>query len=63
MCGLTVNHINEMGGMNENKLLSYKSLMSSATDRIEDFDIDKCIVVEDFEMPVMAESDFIDWTD
>lgn len=63
MCGLTIDHINEMGGMNENKLLSYKSLMSSATDRIEDFDIDKCIVVDDFEMPVMAESDFIDWTD
>ena len=63
MCGLTIDHINEMGGMNENKLLSYKSLMASATDRIKDFDIDKCIVVDDFEMPVMAESDFIDWTD
>lgn len=63
MCGLTIDHINEMGGMNENKLLSYKSLMASATDRIYDFDIDKCVVVDDFEMPVMSESDFIDWTD
>ncbi len=63
MCGLTIDSINVQGGMNENKLLSYKSLMASATDRIEDFDIDRCIVVEDFEMPVMAESDFIDYTD
>ena len=63
MCGLTIDTINAMGGMNENKLLSYKSLMASATDRIEDFDIDRCIVVDDFEMPVMAESDFIDYTD
>ena len=63
MCGLTIDSINALGGMNENKLLSYKSLMASATDRIEDFDIDRCIIVDDFEMPVMAESDFIDYTD
>ena len=63
MCGLTVDEINRRGGMNENKFLAYMSLTSSATDRIEDFDIDKCIVVEDFEMPVVAESDFIDYTD
>ena len=63
MCGLTIDSINALGGMNENKLLSYKSLMASATDRIEDFDIDRCIVVDDFEMPVVAESDFIDYTD
>lgn len=63
MCGLTIDSINAQGGMNENKLLSYKSLMASATDRIENFDIDRCIVVEDFEMPVTAESDFIDYTD
>lgn len=63
MCGLTIDSINALGGMNENKLLSYKSLMASATDRLEDFDIDHCIVVDDFEMPVMAESDFIDYTD
>lgn len=63
MCGLTIEKINEKGGMNENKLLSYKSLMASATNRIDDFDIDRCIVVDDFEMPVTAESDFIDYTD
>ena len=63
MCGLTIDHINEMGGMNENKLLAYLSLSASATDVMEDFDIDRCIVVDDFEMPVMAESDFIDYTD
>lgn len=63
MCGLTLDTINAQGGMNENKLLSYKSLMASATDRIENFDIDRCIVVDDFEMPVVAESDFIDYTD
>ena len=43
--------------------MSYKSLIASATDRIEDFDIDRCIIVDDFEMPVMAESDFIDYKD
>ena len=63
MCGLTLDTINAQGGMNENKLLSYKSLMASATDRIEDFDIDRCIVVDDFEMAVTSESDFIDYTD
>lgn len=63
MCGLTLDTINAQGGMNENKLLSYKSLMASATDRIENFDIDRCIVVDDFEMPVVTESDFIDYTD
>lgn len=63
MCGLTIDTINAMGGMNENKLLSYKSLMASATDRVDDFDIDRCIVVNDFEMPVMSESDFIDYND
>lgn len=63
MCGLSIDKINKKGGMNENKFLAYMSLSASATDRIEDFDIDKCIVVDDFEMPVVAESDFIDWTD
>lgn len=63
MCGLTVEEINRRGGMNENKFLAYMSLSSSATDRMDDFDIDKCIVVDDFEMPVMAESDFIDYND
>lgn len=63
MCGLSVEKINELGGMNENKFLAYMSLSASATDRIQDFDIDRCIVVDDFEMPVTAESDFIDWTD
>ena len=39
MCGLTIDSINAQGGMNENKILSYKSLMASATDRIEDIRI------------------------
>lgn len=65
MCGLTINHINELGGMNINKLLAYTALANSATDLWEDvlgqpFDIDKCIVVDDFETLVHDKVDNID---
>lgn len=63
MCGLTIDKINELGGMNENKLLAYTALTNSATDVWEEFDIDKSIVVDDFETNVVGEVDFIDDND
>lgn len=59
-CGLSVEHINELGGVNKNKYLAYLALCNSATDLWEGFNIDKCIVVEDFETPVNGMVDFID---
>ncbi len=61
MCGLTIDEINEKGGMNQNKFLAYLALMNSATEPWEDFDIDKSIVVDDFETEVLGEVDYIDY--
>lgn len=66
MCGLTVEKINEKGGMNINKFLAYLALANSATDLWEDvfgqpFDIDKTIVVDDFETMVKCKVDNIDY--
>lgn len=63
MCGLTVDEINRRGGNNVNKHLAYLALSNSATDVWEDFDIDRCIVVDDFEPLVNGEVDFIDNTE
>ena len=52
MCGFTIDEINERGGMNQNKFLAYLALMNSATDVWENFDIDKSIVVDDWETAV-----------
>lgn len=60
MCGLTVEHINELGGCNTNKYLAYLALCNSATDVWSNFDIDRCIVVDDFETLVHDEVDYID---
>ena len=60
MCGLTIEEINKRGGINPNKYLAYLALCNSATDVWEDFDIDKSIVVEDFESDVFTEVDYID---
>ncbi len=60
MCGLTVDHINELGGVNTNKYLAYLALSNSATDEWTDFDIDRCIVVDDFETEVRGVVDYID---
>lgn len=60
MCGLTVEKINKKGGINPNKFLSYLALNNSATDPWKDFDIEKSIVVEDFETNVLGEVDYID---
>lgn len=59
MCGLTVPKINELGGINANKFLAYLALSNSATDQWNNFDIDRCIVVKDFETHVESEVDFI----
>lgn len=60
MCGLTVDHINEKGGVNINKYLAYLALSNSATDPWPEFDIDRCIVVDDFETNVTGLVDFVD---
>lgn len=60
MCGLSIEEINRQGGINPNKFLAYLALNNSATDVWEDFDIDKSIVVDDFESDVFGQVDFID---
>lgn len=60
MCGLTIDEINKQGGVNVNKFLAYYALTNSATEEWIDFDIDKSIVVEDFETVVKSKVDFID---
>lgn len=59
MCGLTIDKINEKGGNNPNKHLAYMALANSATDLWEEFDIDKSIVIDDFETEVFGTYDFI----
>jgi len=60
MCGLTIEKINTLGGMNINKFLAYLALSNSATDKWIDFDIRRSIVVEDLETDVPALVDYID---
>jgi hypothetical protein len=45
--GLSIDDINNNGGMSVNKLLAYKSLSTSASEVWSQFNIDKCIVVDD----------------
>lgn len=64
MCGLSEEIINSKGGCNTNKFLAYTSLSNSATDLWEDvfkskFDIDRCIVVNDFETMVNTTYDHV----
>ena len=63
MCGLTIDKINSKGGNNVNKHLAYMALTNSATDEWNEFDIDKSIVVDDFETNVYGTFDFVDETD
>lgn len=63
MCGLTIDSINEKGGNNPNKHLAYMALANSATDVWKEFDIDKTIVIDDFETNVYGDFDLIDETD
>lgn len=60
MCGLTLEHINDCGGVNPNKFLAYLALNNSATEKWKNFDIDRAIVVEDFENDIIGTVDFID---
>lgn len=62
MCGLTIEKINAKGGNNVNKHLAYMALSNSATDEWKEFDIDKSIVIEDFETNVYGTFDFVDET-
>ena len=59
-CGLTVEEVNAKGGMNLNKYNAYLALCNSATEDWEGFDIDRCIVVDDFETNVITEVDYVD---
>lgn len=63
MCGLTIEAINAKGGNNVNKHLAYMALANSATDEWKEFNIDRCIVVDDFETNVEGTFDYIDETD
>lgn len=63
MCGLTIEDINAKGGNNPNKHLAYLALANSATDVWEEFDIDKTIVIDDFETDVYGEYDLVDDAD
>lgn len=62
MCGLTINDINKSKekGCNINKFMAYLALCNSATDELVGFDIDKAIVIDDFETNVFGEVDYID---
>lgn len=75
MCGLTLDKINHtcvgttideneneinLYGNNANKHLAYTALSNSATEEWKEFDIDKCIVIDDFESDVFGEFDYID---
>ena len=57
MCGLSIESINEQGGMNINKFLAYLALCNSATDEWKNFDIDKSIVVDDMELHCIDETE------
>ena len=62
-CGLSVEQINELGGSNVNKYLAYLALMNSATDEWINFDIDRAIVIDDFETDVIGTYDLVDESD
>lgn len=59
-CDLTIKDINDKGGINVNKYLAYLALTNSATDQWVNFDIDKSIVVDDFETTFKTKVDYID---
>jgi hypothetical protein len=59
MCGLTVEDINNQGGVNINKYQAYLALSNSATDEWTNFDINNSIVVDDLETNVHSLVDYI----
>ena len=62
LCGLTQEDMNNSGqkGMNLTKYMAYVALNSSATTEWKDFDINKSIVIKDYEGTVNATVDYID---
>lgn len=62
MCGVTDNIINQKGGCNSGKYLAYKGLTLSSSIVSEEYeiDIDKCLVVPDFNTTVNEEVECID---
>jgi hypothetical protein len=60
MCGLTVEDINNQGGVNINKYQAYLALSNSATDEWKNFNIERSIVVNDLETTVHSLVDYID---
>lgn len=59
--GLSIDEINAKGGCNTAKFLAYVSLCSSMSKIWSGFDIDRCIVVDDFQNTVTGEVDYIDY--
>ena len=47
-CGLSWDVINQQGGICTNKYMAYLALPGSATDEWADFDLDRCIVINQF---------------
>lgn len=68
LCGLSIDRINETvvneetneKGCNITKFLAYEALTMSATDEFKGFDIDECIVVDDFSTKINEEVNYID---
>jgi hypothetical protein len=60
MCGLSIEDINEKGGINLTKYQAYLCLSNSASSEWKNFDIDRCIVVDDLETKVNGVFDHID---
>ena len=58
-CGVGWEEINAKGGINSNKLSAYEALPNSATEEWTDFDIDRVIVVDDFEGEVTDRMTYI----
>ncbi len=59
-CGLTKDMINSQGGMTINKYLAYMALSSTDTTEWEELDINKAIVIPDFEQNVDGIFDYIE---
>jgi hypothetical protein len=59
MCGLTIEDINNKGGVNINKFQAYLALSNSATDEWKNFNINRTIVVDDLETNVHSLVDYI----
>ncbi|MGD7963846.1 MULTISPECIES: hypothetical protein [Bacillus] len=61
MCGLNEDVINNKGGMNVNKFNAYLALCLTASTVWQGFDINKCIVVDDFKTVLKGRNvDYID---